>query len=102
MKKLKEKVLARLLSIDPKLVATATTFVLTYVATGLLHLGTDKVIVTVGSLKITVATAIAFAAGHAAGYVKENAGTLLRRGALDDGNPTIPPGVELKEAPDGR
>lgn len=75
-----------LASLDPKIVATAATFAATYVVVQLLGLDLDDTLVTVGTVKVTWAAAIAFAAAHVAGYYKANIATIFRA-EQPDGNP---------------
>lgn len=73
------------LSLDPKIVATAVTFAATYLVTGVLGLGLDKTVISVGQVDVTWAVVIAFVAAHVAGYYRTNVATILRK-PQPDGN----------------
>lgn len=84
-----QDLVARIRATDPKLVAAAVAYVLTYAVTDLLNVGLEDPLLSGGTLNITYGQAIAFAAAAAAGWWKANAGTILRT-PQESGNPVQP------------
>lgn len=96
LKRIRDSIVAKLRTLDPKFVAGAVTAVGGYIVATVLGIPVETEITTIAGVPITWGVAIAYVSGQAAAYWKANASTLLRDPEVgDEGNPEVPADVDL-------